>query len=88
MGHSWIFWGAVTLALMIGLLMVPGIREILKAAFGNLLIPALSVIFVTTFRWMIWAIKEILEAHLILMKNLFSPRRAIYPTLEEPDQDG
>ncbi|OFC59582.1 hypothetical protein BAE30_08555 [Acidithiobacillus caldus] len=85
--HSWVFWGIVLLALAIGLMMVPGIREILKGTFGRVLIPAFLAILGTAWRWGIWMLKEILEAHAILLKNLFSPHSVIFPTLEKESED-
>jgi len=73
-----------TVVLLLLLLWMPVTREILKGIFGTLLMPVFSAIFLATFHWMVKTGRTIVDAHLILLRNLFSSHKDIHPTLEDP----
>lgn len=73
-----------SIVLLLLLLWMPVTREILKGIFGTLLMPVFSAIFLATFHWMVKTGRTIVDAHLILFRNLYSSHKDIHPNLEDP----
>ncbi|AOZ11083.1 hypothetical protein [Cupriavidus malaysiensis] len=70
--------------LVIALLWGP-LRMLVHGIFSILTPPVIAVLK-TTALWMIWLLKKVVRAHLLLLKNLLTPHSIIFPTLRD-DQD-
>jgi hypothetical protein len=65
------FWLWIGGAVLILVLAVEPLRHLVFGKTGELL-----------FKWVWFFLKQIIDAHLCVFKNLITPRNLIYPTLE------
>ena len=65
------FWLWIVGAVLILILVIEPLRKTFFGKPGELL-----------YKWGWWFLKQIVDAHLCVFKNLITPRNLIYPTLE------
>lgn len=70
--------GIIVFFLVILFLAIPLTRDPVKKLFGNSALKVYSMIIVI--------LKYILNAHILVFRNLMLPRKIILPTLEKNDQ--
>ena len=62
----------------------------LRAAVGGLISAFLTPAFLgtlkTIFLWIFWMMKKVVTAHITVLKNLVTPRKVIFPSLEDDDE--
>jgi multisubunit Na+/H+ antiporter MnhE subunit len=65
------FWVWIIVAALILILVIAPLRKTVFGKPGELI-----------YQWGWWFLKQIIDAHLCVLKNLIKPRKLIYPTLE------
>ena len=65
------FWVWIIVAALILIVIIEPLRKTVFGKPGELL-----------YQWGCWFLKQIIDAHLCVFKNLIKPRKLIYPTLE------
>lgn len=88
MSESFKFWLMVVLFGLFLLMLIPGVRDlIIKNFIGGALGGGAVAALQTFATWLFWILKTVVISHLVLLRNLFSPRSSIYPTLEKPKNE-
>ncbi|AOV18728.1 hypothetical protein BJI67_15915 (plasmid) [Acidihalobacter aeolianus] len=77
-----------TLAISLVMLLFKPTRDLVLWIYGTLLTPAVLAVAGKFLMWVWWMIKQMAKAHIVVMRNLFLPRRRIYPSLEKPEDGG
>lgn len=65
------FWLWIVGAVLMLIVAIEPLRKLVFGKPGELL-----------FQWVWWFVKQIIDAHLCVLKNLIKPHKLIYPTLE------
>lgn len=65
------FWLWIVGAVLILIVAIEPLRKLVFGKPGELLL-----------QWVWWFLKQIIDAHLCVLKNLIKPHKLIYPTLE------
>lgn len=70
-GEKMAFWIWIFVATLMIILIIEPFRKTIFGKPGEII-----------YKWGWWFIKQIIDAHLCVFKNLITPRKLIYPTLE------
>ena len=81
------YWAIVAVAVSAIMWIIPITRPLVGGFYSKLLIPVLSAISKFCGAWSFWLMKRILVSHKVVMMNLISPRRKIYPSLGYEQED-
>ena len=79
---NWILLGSVAGLVLFA---IPPIRYILGGIFSALLTPAFLGLLRQIGLWMLWIVKKLFMAHFELLKNFVTPRKVLFPSLEDED---
>jgi len=77
------FYLLIAIPILIVILMIESLRKPLLAATGSLVKLILTKGGAGVLSVLVWMIKTIPAAHWIVLKNLFTPRSALLPTLRK-----
>lgn len=80
MSATWMW--VVGLVLALGLLIWTPTRQLLTGLVSTFLTPAFLGFLRASWLWLFWLVKQIVIAHQTLAKNLLTPRRIIFPSIE------
>ena len=81
------FWLMIAAAAVIVILMSESLRKLSVVLIGSLVKPIVQQTGLLLARALLWATKAIPGAHWIILKNLFTPRSALLPTLPKIESD-
>lgn len=81
---SILLWGGL---LCLILLIIPITRSLLKFLFADLLTPGAIKSLSVLFLWILWLLKKAKDAHFLILKNLMTPHKIIFPTLVKKDEE-
>ena len=87
MGGETQFWLILICAAILVLMLIPGLRTLMSAIFGRLLMPAFLAVLGTVSLWIFWLLKTVVTDHLQILRNLLSPRSVIYKSLRNGEDD-
>lgn len=82
MSNGWGLQVILVLAAMTAMLLWTPTRTLLTGVFSTFLTPAFLGLLKGSWLWLFWLIKKIVGSHQLLLKNLLTPHRVIYPSIE------
>lgn len=83
MGKIW----AITVIIGILMVLIPPIRHVVSHFLTNFVSPAVRSILKGGILWIWAALKGIFRYHFILIRNLLTPRQALFKTLDTAEND-
>lgn len=82
---NWRLYAVLTgLALLIAI-SVPASRVVISGIFSTILTPAVIGAGKQLFLWIFWVMKTLWLCHWTLLRNCATPRRVLFPSLEDDD---
>lgn len=82
MGQGWGLTIVVILSAMAVLMIWTPTRALITGMFSTFLTPAALGLVKGSWLWLFWLAKKIWTSHQVLLKNLLTPHRIIYPSIE------
>lgn len=78
-------WGTLTVCMVLVMVISP-LRALVGGMISNFLTPGLISILKQTGIWLLYLWKMFFRHHGTLLRNLMSPRKVIYRSLESDDE--
>ncbi|RQZ31590.1 hypothetical protein DIE14_01350 [Burkholderia sp. Bp9017] len=78
-------WGLVIFASIL-ILLIPPLRTVIGMILAQILTPSAILILKQTAIWILYLVKRVFTSHRVVLRNLTSPRKVIYRTLESDDE--
>jgi hypothetical protein len=82
MGEGWGLQVILIGAAMVVLVMWTPTRMLITGVFSTFLTPAFLGFLKAAWLWVFWLVKKIWGSHQLLLRNLLTPHRIIFPSIE------
>ena len=83
--HNWKLYAVLGSLAMLLAISIPALRVVISGIFSKILTPALIAGLTQSFLWLYWVAKTLWLSHWTVFRNCVTPRKVLYPSLEDED---
>ena len=85
MSHSASLYVLIAALVLLATLAIAPLRVAVSGIFSAVLTPSVVEIVKTVVLWLYWLLKRVLWAHFSVIRHLTTPRRVLFPRLDDDD---